>query len=327
QNLMGYLFTDQKLKGQFNVTSNTFSVNDFMIAETEPKAEAAEGTAENKTPAPTKGKEAVKIPSFLDARLDFAANRVLYDNLVLENTKGTVMIVDETASLNNITSNLFDGSIALNGKVSTKSAVPTFNMDLNLNAIDIAQSFNGLELLQNLAPIVKALQGKLTTDLKLTGNLNEDLTPQLQTLAVNALAQILGAKVNPEQTPLLSKLDERLTFVDFDDLDLSNLRTYLTFNNGRVEVKPFDFTLKGIHVTAGGSHGFDMSMDYDLTLDVPAEFLGSSVSGVLSKLSAQDLKNTTVPLPVGISGTFQNPSINLNLEQAVNSLTQSIVET
>ena len=94
-----------------------------------------------------------------------------------------------------------------------------------------------------------------------------------------------------------------------------------------MEVKPFDFTLKGIHVTAGGSHGFDMSMDYDLTLDVPAEFLGSSVSGVLSKLSAQDLKNTTVPLPVGISGTFQNPSINLNLEQAVNSLTQSIVET
>lgn len=68
-------------------------------------------------------------------------------------------------------------------------------------------------------------------------------------------------------------------------------------------------------------------MDYDLTLDVPAEFLGSSVSGVLSKLSSQELENTTVPLPIGLSGTFQNPSINLNLEQAVNSLTQSIIET
>ena len=326
QNLMGYLFPDQKLKGQFNVTSDTFSVNDFMIAETEPEAETAEGTAETEKATAT-GKEAVKIPSFLDARLDFTANRVLYDNLVLENTKGTVMIVDETASLNNITSNLFDGSIALNGNVSTKNAVPTFNMDLNLTSIDIAKSFNGLELLQNLAPIVKALQGKLTTDVKLTGNLNEDLTPQLQTIAGNALAQVLGAEVNPEKTPLLAKLDERLTFINLDDLDLSNLKTYLTFTNGRVEVKPFDFTVKGIHVTAGGSHGFDMSMDYDLTLDVPAEFLGSSVSGVLSKLSSQELENTTVPLPIGLSGTFQNPSINLNLEQAVNSLTQSIIET
>ena len=326
QNLMGYLFTDQKLKGQFKVNSNTFSVNDFMVAETEPETEAGEPAAETENAPVATGKEAVKIPSFLDARLDFAANRVLYDNLVLENTKGTVMIVDETASLNNITSNLFDGSIALNGNVSTKNAVPTFNMDLNLTSIDIAKSFNGLELLQNLAPIVKALQGKLTTDVKLTGNLNEDLTPQLQTIAGNALAQILGAEVNPEQTPLLARLDERLTFIDLGDLNLNNLKTYLTFNDGRVEVKPFDFTVKGIHVTAGGSHGFDMSMDYDLTLDVPAEFLGSSVSGVLSKLSAQELENTTVPLPVNISGTFQNPSVNLNLDQAVNSLTQTIIE-
>ncbi len=31
QNLMGYLFTDQKLKGNFNARSKTFSVNDFMV--------------------------------------------------------------------------------------------------------------------------------------------------------------------------------------------------------------------------------------------------------------------------------------------------------
>lgn len=326
QNLMGFLFTDQKLKGQFNVTSDTFAVNDFMIADTEPEAEAEKTETEQQTaPAATAG-EAVKIPSFLDALLTFSADRVLYDNLTLTDTKGSVRIVDETASLNNITSNLFDGSIALNGKVSTKGAVPDFNMDLNLNAIDIAQSFNGLELLRNLAPIVEALQGKLTTDLKLQGNLNDDLTPQLQTLAGNAFAQVLGAEVDPEKTPLLAKLDEGLAFINLDNLNLNDLQTYLTFNNGRVEVKPFDFTVKGIQVTAGGSHGFDMSMDYDLTLDIPAQMLGSSLSGVLSKLTSQELANTTVPLPVGISGSFQNPAISLNMDQAVNSLTQSIIE-
>src|SRR5690606_17010811 len=222
--------------------------------------------------------------------------------------------------------NLFDGSIAVNGDVSTKGAVPNFNMDLNLKSLDIAKSFQGLELLRNLAPIVEALQGKLTTDLKLQGNLNEDLTPQLQTLAGNAFAQILGAEVDPEKTPLLAKLDERLTFVNLDDLDLNDLKTYLTFNAGRVEVKPFNFNVKGINVTAGGSHGFDMSMDYDLTLDIPAEFLGSSLSGVLSKLTSQELANTSVPLPVGISGNFRNPNISLNMDQAVNSLTQSIID-
>src|SRR5690606_32902145 len=139
------LFTDQKLKGQFNVNSNTFSVNDFMIAETEPVA-GAEGTASEKPDKTVATKEeAVKIPSFLDALLTFSADKVLYDNLVLTDTKGAVRIVDDTASLRNITANLVDGSIAVNGDVSTKGAVPNFNMDLNLKSLDIAKSFQGLE--------------------------------------------------------------------------------------------------------------------------------------------------------------------------------------
>ncbi|NJX17011.1 AsmA-like C-terminal region-containing protein, partial [Tamlana crocina] len=164
-------------------------------------------------------KEAIKIPSFLDDNLDFVAKRVLYDNLVLENTTGNLRIVDETASLTNVSSNIFGGNILLNGSVSTKQAVPNFTMQLNLKSIDIARSFNDMELLRNLAPIAQALQGQLTTNIDLRGNLNDDLTPQLQTLAGNALAEILGARVNPEQTPLLAKLDERLNFVDLSDLN------------------------------------------------------------------------------------------------------------
>ena len=34
QNLMGFLFTDQDLKGDFKVNSNTFAVSDFMVAKT-----------------------------------------------------------------------------------------------------------------------------------------------------------------------------------------------------------------------------------------------------------------------------------------------------
>ncbi len=324
QNLMGYLFTDQKLKGRFQVNSNTFSVNDFMIAEEEAPA-ADEGS---RVPAQTgtSNGEAVKIPSFLDAHLDFAANRVLYDNLVLENAKGNLRIVDETATLNNVTANIFGGSINLNGNVSTADAVPTFAMDLRLNSIDIAQSFTDMELLRNLAPIARALEGTLTTDIDLKGNLNQDLTPQLQTLAGNALAEVLGARVNPEQTPLLANLDNRLNFVDLNDLNLKDLKTKLTFNNGRVEVSPFDFNIKGIKATAGGSHGFDMSMNYNVSLEVPASYLGSEIGGTLSRLSSQELEKMTVDLPVGLTGTFQNPNINLNINQAVSNLTQTIID-
>jgi hypothetical protein len=43
---------------------------------------------------------------------------------------------------------LFSMSYRLNGAVSTKEKVPTFNMDLH-KQVDIAQSFTQLDLLKN----------------------------------------------------------------------------------------------------------------------------------------------------------------------------------
>ena len=320
QNLMGFLFIDQTLKGNFNVVSNTFSVNDFMVAQ-----ETSEAEVVNEETPPETVEEAIKIPSFLDANISFAADRVFYDNLVLQDTKGNLTIANETATLNNVTSSLLGGGLVLNGNVSTREPVPTFDLSLDLNAIDIAASFDALELLQNLAPIATALQGELTTNLDLEGDLNNDLTPRLETIAGNALAKILGAEVDPAKTPLLVQLDQQLDFINLEDLDLSNLSTRLTFNNGIVEVQPFDFNIKGIQVTAQGQHGFDLAMDYVVEFDIPAKFLGSEVGGALSRLTASELQNTMVALPIGITGSFQDPVINLNMEQAVKNLTQKII--
>ena len=325
QNLMGFLFTDQKLKGNFQVSSGNFSVNDFMVAETVTETTPVNGGTATQTTKVITGKEAVKIPSFLDVELNFDANRVLYDDLVLNNAKGTLVINNEVASLRNISAGIFGGNVGLNGNVSTQGAQPTFDMVLNLNSLDIAQSFNGLEMLQGLAPIAKALEGKMQTAINLKGFLNDDLTPQLNTIAGDALAQILTAEVNPEQLALLARLDEQLGFLNLKDIDLSNLKGYLKFNNGNVEVQPFSFNVKGINVNVAGSHGFDMNMNYNLSLDVPARMLGSQIGNVLGSLSGEDLQTMVVAVPIGLRGQFQNPQININMEQAVSNLTQQIV--
>ena len=325
-NLMGYLFSDQQLKGRFNVQSNTFSVNDFMVAQAEETTNENENTSEEKetTPTPT-GEEAIKIPSFLDARLDFNAKNVIYDNLTLKNTKGAVVIVDETASLENVSADIFGGNIGINGNVSTKNATPVFDMQLNLNRIDIVESFQNLELIQNLAPLAKALQGSLNTNINLSGNLTNELTPILTSLGGTAFAQIINAQVDTEKTPLLSKLDGQLNFINLDNLALKDLATNLKFNNGQIEVDPFNFNIKDINITAGGSHSFDNQMNYNLKLDIPAKYLGSEVGNGLASLTKTDLENTKVQLPIGLSGSFNSPQIQLNMKQAVTDLTQQIV--
>ncbi len=317
-NFMGFLFAKQDLKGNFDVNSDVFAVSDFMVNE-------PENEEEKNNEVSTTEEEAMKIPSFLDATLNFNTKKVIYDNLELQNAKGTVKIKDETAYLQNVTSNIFNGGIAVNGNVSTKSEAPTFDMALDLSNIDITQSFNNLELIKGLAPIAKALTGNLTTQINLNGNLNEDLTPILTSLKGKALAEILNAKVSTTKTPLLSKLNSQLSFVEMDKLNLKDIKTDLSFDDGKINVKPFEFDVEGIKVTAGGSHSFDRSMNYDVSLDLPAKYLGDEVGSLMSQLNEEESNSMTVPLPIGISGNFTNPKINLNTGQAVKNLTQQLI--
>lgn len=321
QNLMGFLFAKQDLKGNFDVNSNVFAVDDFMVSEEEPEDKVASSDTKKTTED-----ETMRIPSFLDATLNFNSKKVYYDNLELENTKGTVKIKEETAFLENVSSNIFDGGIALNGNVSTKNKVPTFDMALDLSKIDIVKSFNNLDLIKNLAPIAKALTGNLNTTVKLNGNLNENLIPVLTSLKGEALAEILNAQVSTTKTPFLSKLDNQLNFIDIDQLNLKAIKTNLSFNDGKVNVKPFEFDVKGIKITAGGEHGFDQNMNYTVKLDVPAKYLGNDVGNLMSQLDEKEASAMTVGIPIGISGNFTNPKIDLNPGQAIKQLTQQIVE-
>jgi hypothetical protein len=320
-NLIPWIMAKQDLKGRFTVQSNTFNLNDFKGPES--------GLSENNSSAnktSTKKADAIKIPDFLDATLDFTANKVIYDNITLTNVKGTARIQEETASLNNVTSDIFGGNIALSGNVSTKNSTPTFAMDLDLSRIDIAQSFTQLEILKYIAPIANALKGDINTTLKLNGDLNDNLTPKLTTLAGSGLARIITAEVNPQEAPLLSKLGDKVSFLNIDRLSLRDVSTALSFNNGKIEVQPFDFNVKGVKITASGSHGLDKSIDYNLSMDVPARYLGGEVTNLLAKLDPGDAQGMSVALPVGITGTLSSPSISVNTEAAVKTLTQTLID-
>lgn len=317
ENFMGFLFTNQDLKGTFDVSSTIFTVNDFMVSdETEGKGDPSTSIEE----------EALKIPSFLNATLNFYAKKVIYDNLELKDTKGTVVIKDEKASLKNVTSNIFNGGLAFNGNVSTKKEKPLFEMSLDLKKIDIVQSFNNLELLQALSPIAKALTGDLTTQINLNGNLQDDLTPALTSLKGSALAEIFNAKVSTSKTPLLSKLDSKTNFVQLEKLNLKTIKTNVSFDDGKVIVKPFNFEVGDLKVQAQGNHSFEKNLDYTLSVDVPAKRMGKEVTTLLVKLDPKEAENISATVPIGVSGNFTNPKINVDIKQAVGQLTQQIMD-
>ncbi|MFD2099298.1 AsmA-like C-terminal region-containing protein [Flagellimonas iocasae] len=319
-NLLGFMFNNENVEGNFNLTSNTFALNDFMMEET---TEAETGETETPTSG---GEERIKIPSFLDCTIEAAAGTVLYDNLKLKNVKGTLTIKDETATVKNLTSDLFGGSLALNGSVSTKETASTFDVDLGMSNFGISESFAALDMFQVLAPLANALQGKLNSTVKISGNLKEDFTPNLATISGNLLAELLSTKVTTEKAPLLSALDSKLNFLDTKEIDLSDLKTALSFDNGSVKVKPFTLKYKDIAINVDGSHTFDKQLQYSATLDVPTKYLGTEVNKLIAQMNDDSLKDLTIPVTANIGGNYTNPTVTTDLTSGVKTLTTQLVE-
>ena len=315
-NLLGFLLSDQKLKGNFNVNSNTFIVSDFMI----------EGGSEAPVNQSAEPDTALKIPAFLDCNITANANTVVYDNLTLKNVKGNLTIAEEKAQLNNVTSSIFDGNLSLNGLVDTSKEKATFNMQLGASNFNISQSFNGLDMLQALAPLAKALEGKLNSSIDLSGTLGEDFTPILNTISGDAFAELLTGEFKPKNEQLVSLLENKLSFLDFSKLNLKDLKTKLSFNNGQVNVKPFDIKYKDIKMTIGGSHSFSNTMNYQVVLDVPAKYLGTDVNNLIAKINDPAVNTITIPVTANVTGSTTQPQVQTDLTSGVKNLTQQLIE-
>lgn len=315
ENFYGFVFKNQELKGNFNLNSNQIAVDDFVT----------KSASNSKTPAKT---EAMKIPAFLNCSLTANANTVLYDNLTLKNVSGKLIVKNQKLTLQNVKSNIFGGMIGLNGAVSTKEKTPTFNMDLNLNQVDIAQSFTQLDMLKKIAPIAGIINGKLNSTIKLSGNLDaKEMTPDLKSLTGDLLGQLLSTTVNASNSTLLTALTSNIKFLDLKKLNLNDLKAAITFKDGKVNVKPFDIKYQDIKATVGGTHSFDQIMNYTLKFDVPAKYLGSEANALIAKLSATDAnKLQTIPINAMITGSFSQPKITTDIKAATTTMITALVQ-
>ena len=314
-NFYGFLFKNQILKGKFNMNSTKLVVSDFMAPTTTVSEEGKKTT------------EAVKIPSFLDCSITAKAGTVVYDNLNLKDVSGNMIIRDEAVTLNNLKMGIFGGNIGLTGTVSTKGKTPKFDMNLGLNAVNIAESFTQLDMLKSIAPIAGVVNGKLNSTIKLSGDLQNDMTPNLKTISGDLFGQLLSTTINEKNSAMLTALSSNMKFIDMSKVNLNDVKAALSFKDGKVNVKPFDIKYQDITVNVGGTHGFDQTMNYNLKFDVPVKYLGKDVTNLIAKLTPADQKQiTSIPVSGLMTGNFSQPKFNTDLKQSTTNLTTQLVK-
>ena len=314
-NLYGFMFKNQILKGNFSMNSNKLIVSDFMAPSTTTTDEGKKTT------------EAVKIPSFLDCSITAKAKTVVYDNLNLQNVSGNLVVRAETVTLNNLKMDVFSGKIGLSGSVSTKGKTPVFKMNLGLDKVSIAETFTQLDMMKSIAPIAGVINGKLNSTIQLSGDLQNDMTPNLKTISGDLVGQLLSTTVNEKNSALLSQLGSKVKFLDPSKLNLNDVKASLSFKDGKVTVKPFDIKYQDINVNIAGSHSFDQSMNYNVKFDVPAKYLGSEATSLLAKLTPSDQKKIdNIPVNAVLGGNFKQPKITTDMQQASKNLANQVLK-
>ena len=270
-NIFGFLFDNEIIGGNINLNSNLLDLNELLGYEETPAP-----ATNAKQAAPAVDPEAngiILVPDYLDITLNTDIKEVLYTNLDLKNMKGKVNVKNEKVSLTDVDVDLLGGRMKLTGGYDTKDkAKPTFAFGYDISKFDFQKSFNTFNTFQSAAPIGQYVKGLFNTTLNLSGVMGKDMMPDMNTLSADGDFFTIDALV--QNFIPMKEISNKLNIKYLnDDIRLTNTMNKFKVRDGRVLLEEFPFEYKQIKMRMGGSHGFDQSIDYVMSLDVPLELI------------------------------------------------------
>jgi AsmA-like C-terminal region/AsmA family len=316
-NLLAFVIKNETLKGNLNVNSRLLD----LVAMNGGSSSSTTTAATDTTPM-----SIIEVPGNLDFTTNLTVIKLLYDNLVLDNVNGKVVIRNQAINMENLSFNTLSGSMKMSGSYATperKSANIAF--DMNISGFDIQQTVNAFESVKKMAPIAEKTTGKYSTTLSIKTKLNEHMEPNLSTMSGGGKLSTESVVIN-SFSPLL-KVAETLKLDQFKQLPVKNINFSYTLENGRAVVKPFDVNLVGIPTTVQGSTGFDQTIDYTLAMNIPTSKLpgaaSSAIGGLITSSNAKGANlsmSENVKLNLLMGGTVTKPTVSTDLKETTGNI-------
>jgi hypothetical protein len=169
-------------------------------------------------------------------------------------------------------------------------------------------------LVSTYAPIAGLVNGNFSTDFKISGELLQDMMPNMATVNGGGLIKIAQAAL--KDSKLVSGITSLTKLDNTNEVTLKDVLMSASIANGRLSVKPFDVKFGSYKTTVAGSTGIDGSIDYTLKMDVPAGKLGTQFNSLISQYSGTKADpNGNIPLTIGLGGNYANPSPKLIMDE------------
>lgn len=307
-NYIGYLLRGDLLSGRLYVRSELLDLNELMAATASDPATAEETpAAEQPAEEATTAVSAIEVPRNLNLSLSTELNRILFGKMDIGKLSGEMRMSGGTLSLVKLAANVFGGTVSTTGSYSTAAdpARPSLKLNARIAKASFQQTFEQLELVQQLVPIFAKTGGEYSMSLDLRTTLDQTLSPDLGTL--NASGELGSANINVQNIGAFDALATALNNDKLRKIEARDVTIRFEVRDGRVYTNPFDLKFGDVSATLSGSTGLDQTIDYTAQVTIPG-------GKALQKLNVE------------IGGTFTSPKITLGVKEAVQEAVKNIVD-
>ncbi|HZZ76765.1 MAG TPA: AsmA-like C-terminal region-containing protein [Puia sp.] len=310
-NLFDFAFRNQPLNASLDLKTDEMNLREWI------------NNSKN-GPAPAGINTVFVVPDNMDLTLHAEATRFHFDNLDMQNVAADLSVSDQTVKLHQVKANGLDGEIILDGTYSTleNKENPEFALNYDVKTLDVQKTFFAFNTIRRIMPVAKFISGNINAHMRMSGSLNNDMTTDLRTLYGEGQVELISGTMK-EFDPM-DKLSQSLDIIGLKDMPMNEVKADFSFRSGKVAVSPFLVQTGNIEMEIAGSHGFDQSVDYGISLKVPRSQLGNRGSNFVKHVVEQAaVKGIPVKLQdavnmnVQVCGTINNPDVKEDMDAVV----------
>jgi vacuolar-type H+-ATPase subunit H/ribosomal protein L15 len=318
ENYIAYVLKDATLKANLKVDVDQYSI--LSSADTS-------GTSDTATTS-----TAIEIPANIDFTLNSNVQKIMYDDMLIENFVGNIQVKDARLNFTNVSMQTLDAKMSMTGFYDTKDPKAAYtSMNFGIQGMDIQKAFQTFNTVQKLAPLAEKSSGKFNAQLQMNTKMGADMSPIYESLQGEGNVELLQTKIKGSKT--LSTIGEKLKTDKLDELALNDTKILFSIVNGRVIVKPVDIIAGPLSMNLAGSSGLDQSIDYTMKFKMPKGFLGGTanqvldqLAGVLNKNGANYKADENLLVNALVGGVVSKPTVKLSLADGGKSVKNAITD-
>ena len=325
-NYLNYIFKDGILQGDMQLISSFVNVNELLRLQKKEKNAVAENNNTDEpvvstTASATPEKLVFDVPKNIDFTFRSNIDKAVFDKLPLSDIAGLITAKNGKLILNGLNMNTLGGELKLTGSYeNTAQNQPFVDFGFEVIKFDIPIAFQSLTGFQNMIPIAGQSQGKISTNLKMKGQLTQLFKIIPTSVDGNGIFNTENLKI--VDSPIFKELKGILLPEKLQNVDIEDFKANFIIENGNIDLKPFKTKIAGQETTILGTLNADNLLNMRLDFKVNRDAFGTDIQNVLSVIPGN--KNiTVVPAGVNISGPVGKPEVKIDLSETRKTITNA----